>query len=176
MTRGVVTIVSLAPSLCAPSLSYSSPSTLLLADDPNDNYSFSQMVEAKKSIASGESDSAGSNSSCRWSEGGRDSDGGTKDIGSDNEDDSGAGIPELHHRELEKLIAEHLRKLRRKKTLLSDTKAASTAFDLEAMRRFNDIQLSLHIEIRKQKEQVANAPAYCRAIMKKKQKKIRPAI
>ncbi len=95
---------------------------------------------------------------------------------SNNEDDFSAGIPELRHRELEKLIADHLKKLRRKKTLLSDAKAASTVLDLEAMRRFNDIELSLHIEIRKQKERVANAPAYRRTIMKKKQKKIQPAI
>jgi hypothetical protein len=99
----------------------------------------------------------------------------------DRRDDSEEGhfdadVPELRHHELEKFIADHLKKLRRNKTLLSDTKAASTAFDLEAMRRFNDIQLSLHIKLRKQKERIANAPAYHRAIMKRKQKKIRPAI
>jgi hypothetical protein len=157
--------------------------------DPNDNYFFSQMAEAEKSTASGESDSpvgpVVDGSAVTQSDNASGDDGdqppavdgveGRRDSDSE-EDDFSAGIPELRHRELEKLIAEHLKKLRRKKTLLSDTKAASTAFDLEAMRRFNDIQLSLHVEIRKQKERVANAPAYRRAIMKKKQKKIQPAI
>jgi hypothetical protein len=174
--------------------------------DPNDSCFFSQMAEAEKPTAGGELDSpvspAANGSAITQSdnvsgddddqpaaadgvEGGQDSDDGNKDVGSGSEEDKdderddsslSAGIPELCHRELEKLIAKHLQKLRHKKTLLTDTKAASTAFELEAMRRFNDIQLSLHIKIRKQKEQVANAPAYRRAIMKKKQKKIQPAV
>lgn len=44
------------------------------------------------------------------------------------------------------------------------------------MRRFNNIQLSLQVEIRKQKERVTNASANRRAIMRQKQKKIQPAI
>jgi hypothetical protein len=148
------------------------------------------MVEAEKSTASGESDSPVSpvvdGSAVTQSDNASGDDGdqppavdgveGRRDSESELEDDFSAGIPKLRHRKLEKLIAEHLKRLRCKKTLLSDTKAASTAFDLEAMHRFNDIQLLLHVEIRKQKEQVANAPAYRHTIMKKKQKKIQPTI
>lgn len=176
----------------------SDPCPYLAGVNSNSNYFFSQTAEAEKSTTGGESDSPVSpvvNQSAVTSsdialgddgdqppavdevEGRQDSDDNIRHTGgNNNEDDFSAGIPELHHCELEKLITEHLRKLRYKKTLLSDTKAASTAFDLEAMRRFNDIRLSLRIKLRKQKEQVANAPVCRRAIMKKRQKKIQPTI
>ena len=176
----------------------SDPYSYLAGVNSNSNYFFSQMVEAEKLTTGGESDSPVSpvvDQSAVTSldialgddgnqplavdevEGRQDSNDDIRHTGGNNDkNDFSAGIPELHHCELEKLITEHLRKLRYKKTLLSDTKAASTAFDLEAMCCFNDIRLSLHIKLRKQKEQVANAPACCHAIMKKRQKKIQLTI
>ncbi|KAF8493765.1 hypothetical protein F5888DRAFT_1806092 [Russula emetica] len=150
-------IASPAPSLHAPSPSYSSPPALStdipvldlnasigVKSDPCPSDSpVSPVVDestvTQSDIASGDQPSAVN---------------GVEALEGRQDSDFSAGTPKLRHRELEKLIAEHLKKLRRKRTLLSDTKAASTAFDLEAMRRFNDIWLSLH----------------------KKQKKIQPAI
>jgi len=118
--------------------------------NPDNDDFFSQMADAEKSAASGESDrpvspvadgSAVTQSDITSGdqppavvgvEGRQDN--------NSEDDDFSAGMPKLRHRELEKLIAEHLKNLCRKKTPLSDTKAASTTFDLEAMCRFNDIQ------------------------------------
>jgi hypothetical protein len=176
--------VSATPSLHAPSLSpsYSSP-PILPAPLPTDIPVFESEagVDAVSSVSPVVEGSAVTLSDITSGDQQRDqfsAADGIEDRRGDNgkEDGFGADTPELCHRELEKLIGDHLKKLRRNKTLLSDTKAASTALDLEAMCRFNDIRLSLHIEIRKQKERIANAPAHHRAIMKRKQKKIRPAI
>lgn len=140
-----------------------------------------EQVTSKDEELMRESDDAGHEGSER-SEGGCSREGEEHNIDENNEGDNeneqsnSRQTPQQYHSELEKLINRHQKRLRNKKTMLTDTKAAATVFDLEALRNFNDIRLALHIELASQKTKLANAAPRFRTAIKAKLKTIWPTI
>lgn len=81
------------------------------------------------------------------------------------------------HARLRKLIAGHLKKLRNKKTLLTDQSAANMVLDLEALNRYNDLRLQFAEKLLEHKQKIARAAPMLRVHLKRsKQAKIRPSM
>lgn len=85
-----------------------------------------------------------------------------------------AESPKIAHVKLERLIEKQLRLLRKPKTMLTDTTAANKVFDLEALRPFNNQRLANFEKIQVAKQRVEQAPARCKAKMRRLIPKIRP--
>ena len=81
------------------------------------------------------------------------------------------------HARLWKLIAGHLKKLRKKKTLLTNQSAANMVLDLEALNRYNDLRLQFGEKLLEHKQKIACAAPILHAQLKRsKQAKIRPSM
>lgn len=80
------------------------------------------------------------------------------------------------HAKLEHLIAEHQKRLRSPKVMLSDKSAASYILELEYLRAFNNTRFELQLKLQKQKDAIANAPPRIRAAMRSKSQSIQPSV
>jgi hypothetical protein len=80
-----------------------------------------------------------------------------------------------HFDELTSTIVAHQKRLRNKKLMLTDAKAAATILDLEALQQFNQIQYKLHLEICQQHIKLAEASPKIRRMLQMKMRSIRPA-
>jgi hypothetical protein len=80
------------------------------------------------------------------------------------------------YKELTSVIAAHQKRLRNKKTMLTDSKAATTILELEALQNYNKLQYTLHLQIRKQRAKLAAASPRLRYLLQNKMRIIRPAM
>ncbi|KAJ7834257.1 hypothetical protein B0H14DRAFT_3462210 [Mycena olivaceomarginata] len=89
---------------------------------------------------------------------------------------SGSTTPKEVHARLAKLIKRHEKELRKPKTMLSDKTAASKIFDLEALKRFNDLRLKYLEKIWKARKAVATAAPRMKPLMRRRIPMLQPAI
>ncbi|KIK49675.1 hypothetical protein GYMLUDRAFT_253712, partial [Collybiopsis luxurians FD-317 M1] len=80
--------------------------------------------------------------------------------------------PQAVHERLSKAIKSHLKLLRKSKTMLSDQQAANKVFDLEALRRYNDLRLELIEKREAWQKKIASAPSKIRPLLEARQPKI----
>ncbi len=75
---------------------------------------------------------------------------------------------EEEFRRLERLLKSHQKRLQSKKVLASDSHAPHKLFELEALRRFNEIRHQQRENLKKQKAKIEQAAPRLRALLKKK--------
>ncbi|KAF8193626.1 hypothetical protein K438DRAFT_1761761 [Mycena galopus ATCC 62051] len=89
---------------------------------------------------------------------------------------SASTTPKQVHARLAKLIKKHEKELRKPKTMLSDKTAASKIFDLEALKRFNDLRLTYSEKIQKARKAAATAAPRMKPLMRRRIPTLQPAI
>jgi hypothetical protein len=80
------------------------------------------------------------------------------------------------YKELTSVIAAHQKHLRNKKTMLTNSKAAATILELEALQNYNELQYALHLRIHKQRAKLAAAAPRFRHLLQNKMRIICPAM
>jgi hypothetical protein len=78
------------------------------------------------------------------------------------------------YKELMSVIAVHQKHLQNKKTMLTDSKAAATILELEALQNYSKHQYTLHLQIHKQRAKLAAAAPQLHHLLQNKMQIIRP--